>query len=238
MERLDDLQLSGLKIWQDTERFCFGMDAVVLSGFVRVPKGAKVLDLGTGTGILPLLLSAKTEASELTGLEIQHESALMAARSVEQNGLSERIHIVEGDIKEAAALFGAASFSVIVSNPPYIAQDSGLHNPEDALAIARHEILCVFADVARESAAVLPHGGKLFLVHRPERLAELICTLREYRLEVKRLRFVHSFAEREPSMVLLEAAKEGRPGMKVEAPLILYEREGVYSEEMKRDYGF
>ena len=238
MERIDDLQLSGLKILQDTERFCFGMDAVVLSGFVRVPKGAKVLDLGTGTGILPLLLSAKTEASELTGLEIQHESAELARRSVELNGLSERIHIIEGDIREAAGIFGAASFSVIVSNPPYIAEGSGLQNPEDALAIARHEILCSFADVAGESAAMLPHGGKLFLVHRPERLAELICTLRECRLEPKRMRFVHSFADREPSMLLLEAAKGGRPGMKIEAPLILYEREGVYSEEMRRDYGF
>ena len=238
MERLDDLQLSGLKILQDTERFCFGMDAVVLSGFVKVKKGARLLDMGTGTGILPLLLSAKTEASELVGLEIQDESADMAARSVELNGLDGRVRIVKGDIKEAGKIFGAASFSCVCSNPPYMAAGSGLTNPDSPLAIARHEILCCFEDVVKQSFIVLPHGGSLFLVHKPERLSELLCTLSACRMEPKRLRMVHPFVDREPSMVLIEAVKEGRKGMKVEKPLILYEEKDVYSEEMRRDYGF
>lgn len=238
MERLDDLQLSGLKILQDTDRFCFGMDAVVLSGFVRVKKGGRLLDMGTGTGILPLLLSAKTEASELVGLEIQDASADMASRSVELNGLSERVHIVKGDIKEAGKLFGPASFSVVCSNPPYMAQGSGLTNPDSPLAIARHEILCCFEDVVKQSFIVLPQGGSLFLVHKPERLSELLCTLSANRMEPKRLRLVHPFADREPSMVLIEAVKDGKKGMKVEKPLILYEEKDVYSEEMRRDYGF
>ena len=238
MERLDDLQLSGLKILQDTDRFCFGMDAVVLSGFVKVKKGGRLLDMGTGTGILPLLLSAKTEASELVGLEIQDASADMALRSVELNGLSERVHIVKGDIKEAGKLFGPASFSVVCSNPPYMAQGSGLTNPDSPLAIARHEILCCFEDVVKQSFIVLPQGGSLFLVHKPERLSELLCTLSENRMEPKRLRLVHPFVDREPSMVLIEAVKDDKKGIKVEKPLILYEEKDVYSEEMRRDYGF
>ena len=238
MDRLDDLLLSGLKILQDTDRFCFGMDAVVLSGFVRVKKGGRLLDMGTGTGILPLLLSAKTEASELVGLEIQDASADMALRSVELNGLSERVHIVKGDIKEAGKLFGPASFSVVCSNPPYMAQGSGLTNPDSPLAIARHEILCCFEDVVKQSFIVLPQGGSLFLVHKPERLSELLCTLSSNRLEPKRLRLVHPFVDREPSMVLIEAVKDGKKGIKVEKPLILYEEKDVYSEEMRRDYGF
>lgn len=238
MERLDDLQLSGLKILQDTGRFCFGMDAVVLSGFVKVKAGARLLDMGTGTGILPLLLSAKTKASELVGLEIQDESADMAARSVELNGLSEKIKIIKGDIKEAGKIFGPASFSVVCSNPPYMAAGSGLTNPEGPLAIARHEILCTFEDVVKQSFIVLPQGGSLFLVHKPERLAELFCTLSANRMEPKRLRMVHPFADREPSMVLIEAVKDGKKGLKVEKPLILYETQDVYSEEMRRDYGF
>ena len=238
MERLDDLQLSGLKILQDTERFCFGMDAVVLSGFVRVKKGARLLDMGTGTGILPLLLSAKTEASVLVGLEIQEASADMASRSVALNGLSDRIHIVKGDIKEAGKLFGPASFSVVCSNPPYMAAGSGLTNPDSPLAIARHELLCCFEDVVSQSFILLPQGGSLFLVHKPERLSELLCTLSSHRMEPKRLRLVHPFIDREPSMVLIEAVKDGKKGIKVEKPLILYEKQDVYSEEMRRDYGF
>ena len=238
MERLDDLQLSGLKILQDTERFCFGMDAVVLSGFIKVKKGARLLDMGTGTGILPLLLSTKTEASELVGLEIQEESAAMASRSVELNGLSEKIRIVRGDIKEAGKLFGPASFSVVCSNPPYMAAGQGLTNPDGPLAIARHEILCSFEDIVKQSFIVLRQGGSLFLVHKPERLSELFCTLSAGRMEPKRLRLVHPFADREPSMVLIEAVKDGKKGMKVEKPLILYEKKDVYSEEMRRDYGF
>ena len=139
-ERLDELQRNGYRIIQNPEKFCFGMDAVLLSGFARAKEGDKVLDLGTGTGIIPILMEAKTKAFHLTGLEIQEESADMARRSVALNGLEERIRIVQGDIKEAGTLFGAASFDVVTCNPPYMIGQHGLTNPEAPKAIARHEI--------------------------------------------------------------------------------------------------
>ncbi len=239
-ERLDDLQISGLFIIQDTKRFCFGMDAVLLSGFVSVKDGAKVLDMGTGTGILPLLLSAKTKASKLTGLEIQAESADMARRSVEYNRtvLQDRVEIVEGDIKEAGSIFGPASFDAVTCNPPYMKKGNGLVNPDEALAIARHELMCTFEDVTREAAKVLAPGGKLFLVHKPERLSELLCTLTKYRLEPKRVRVVYPYVNKEPEMVLIEAAKGGKSGMKMEKPLIIFEKSGEYTAEIKKDYRF
>jgi len=237
-ERIDDLQRNGYRIIQDSARFCFGMDAVLLSGFAVVKDGARVLDLGTGTGIIPLLLEAKTGAAHLTGLEIQADSADMARRSVALNGLEEKIDIVTGDIREAGSIFGAASFDVITCNPPYMIGQHGLKNPEDAKAIARHEISCTFEDVAAQTAKLLKPGGKLFLVHRPFRLAEIMTTLTKYKLEPKRMRLVHPFVDKEPNMVLLEAARGGRPRMTVERPLIVYRKPGVYMPEIYEVYGY
>ena len=158
-ERVDDLELSDLRIIQDPERFCFGMDAVLLSGFVRASRGDRCLDIGTGTGIIPILMSAKTEAEHLTGIEIQAASADMARRSVELNALSSKIDIVTGDIREAASIFEAASFDVITCNPPYMIADHGLQNPESALAIARHEICATLEDVISASEHLVKTGG-------------------------------------------------------------------------------
>ena len=237
-ERIDDLQRNGYRIIQDPERFCFGMDAVLLSGFAAVKDGARVLDLGTGTGIIPILLSAKTGAAHLTGLEIQADSADMAGRSVALNGLEEKIDIVKGDIKEAGRIFDAASFDVITCNPPYMIGRHGLKNPDDAKAIARHEILCTLEDVAEQTAKLLKPGGKFFLVHRPFRLAEIIVTLKKYKLEPKRMQLVYPFVDKEPNMVLLEAARGGRPRMTVEKPLIVYREPGVYMAEIYDIYGY
>lgn len=237
-ERIDDLQRNGYRMIQDPDRFCFGMDAVLLSGFAAVKDGARVLDLGTGTGIIPILLEAKTGAAHLTGLEIQADSADMAKRSVALNGLEEKIDIVTGDIKEADKLFGAASFDVITSNPPYMIGRHGLKNPEDAKAIARHEILCTLEDVVSQAARLLVPGGKFFLVHRPFRLAEIMVTLKNYKLEPKRMRLVYPFVDKEPNMVLLEAARGGRPRMTVEKPLIVYSSPGVYMPEIYEVYGY
>ena len=159
-ERLDDLQRNGFKIIQNPGKFCFGMDAVLLSGFAKVKPGEKVLDLGTGTGIIPILLAGKTKAGHLTGLEIQEESADMARRSVLYNHLEDRVSIVEGDIKEAGQLFDLASFDVITSNPPYMTGNHGLTNPELPKAIARHEILCTLEDVIGTAEKLLKSGGK------------------------------------------------------------------------------
>lgn len=237
-ERIDDLERNGLKIIQDSGRFCFGMDAVLLSGFVKVKAGASVLDMGTGTGIIPILLSAKTEASKLTALEIQPDSADMANRSVLLNSLEEKIEIVNGDIKEAGAIFGKGVFDAVTCNPPYMIGEHGIKNPDDAMAIARHEILCTFDDVAREASAVLKSGGKFFLVHRPFRLAEIFEALKKYKLEPKRMQLVYPFVDKEPNMVLIEATKGGRPRMTVEKPLIIYKQPGVYTEDIYNIYGY
>lgn len=237
-ERLDDLQRNHLQIIQNPEKFCFGMDAVLLSGFARIKPGEKVLDLGTGTGIIPILLSAKTQAGHLTGLEIQPESADMAKRSVLLNGLEQRIEIVEGDIKEASRLFGAAGFDVVTCNPPYMIGQHGLQNPNGPKAIARHEVLCTFEDVAREAARLLRPGGKLYLVHRPFRLAEIISTLLAHKLEPKRMQLVYPFVDKEPNMVLLEASRGGNSRMTVEPPLIVYKEPGVYTSEIYDIYGY
>lgn len=237
-ERIDDLQRNGYRIIQDPKRFCFGMDAVLLSGFAQVKDGARVLDLGTGTGIIPLLLAAKTGAAHLTGLEIQEDSADMARRSVRLNGLEERIDIVTGDIKEAGELFAAASFDVVTCNPPYMIGRHGLKNDADAKAIARHEILCTLEDVAAQTEKVLKPGGKFFLVHRPFRLAEIMTTMRSHNLEPKRMRLVYPFVDKEPNMVLLEAVRGGRARMTVEKPLIVYREPGVYMPEIYEVYGY
>ena len=237
-ERLDELQRNGYEIIQDPGRFCFGMDAVLLSGFARVKPGGRVLDLGTGTGIIPILLEAKTEAEHLTGLEIQPDSVDMARRSVRLNGLEEKIHIMEGDIREAADLFSAASFDVVTSNPPYMIGGHGLLNPEAPRAIARHELKCTFEDVATAASTLLKPGGSFYLVHRPFRLSEIIVTLSAWRLEPKRLRMVHPYIDREPGMVLIEARKGGRSRLTVEKPLVIYREPGIYSEEIRDLYGY
>ena len=212
------------------------MDAVILSGFAKVKKGENVLDLGTGTGIIPILLAAKTEGKHFTGLEIQTESAEMANRSVLLNELEERVSIKEGDIKEAVQLFGASSFDVVTSNPPYMNEGGGLVNPFAAKAIARHEILCSLEDVVAAAARLLRPLGRFYMIHRPHRLTDIMVLLRQYRLEPKRIRFVQPYADKEPTMVLVEAARGGKPMVKVDAPLVIYQAPQEYTEEIVEIY--
>ena len=214
------------------------MDAVLLSRFARAKEGEHVLDLGTGTGIIPILMEAKTKAEHFVGLEIQPESADMAARSVLLNHLEEKIQIVTGDIKEAGSIFGAASFDVVTSNPPYMTEHHGITNENEPKAIARHELLCSLEDVIREASKLLKPGGNFFMVHRPFRLADILVLLRQYHLEPKRMRLVYPFVDKEPNMVLIEANRGGRPRMTVEKPLIVYKKPGVYTEEIYDIYGY
>jgi tRNA1(Val) A37 N6-methylase TrmN6 len=237
-ERVDELHRNNYKIIQNTKKFCFGMDAVLLSGFAKVSPGERVLDLGTGTGIIPILLEAKTEGKHFTGLEIQEESADMARRSVTINGLEDKVDIVLGDIKEASAIFGLASFDVITSNPPYMNHSHGIVNPSEAKAIARHEILCSLVDVIREAARVLKPNGRFYLVHRPYRLVEIMTTLTAYKLEPKRMKLVHPYIDKEPNMVLIECMKGGKSMIKVEPPLIVYKEPNVYTDEIYDIYGY
>lgn len=237
-ERLDELNRNGYQIIQDPNRFCFGMDAVLLSGFAQVKKGNTVLDLGTGTGIIPILLEAKTKGQHFTGLEIQPDSADMARRSVALNHLEEKIDIIDGDIKDASTIFGASSFDVVTTNPPYMIGQHGLTNPDEAKAIARHEVLCTLEDVVCESAKVLKPGGHFFMVHRPFRLSEICCCMTKYGIEPKRMQLVYPFVDKEPNMVLIEGIRGGKPRMTVEKPLIVYKEPGVYMDEIYDIYGY
>lgn len=237
-ERIDDLQRNRYGIIQRKGAFCFGMDAVLLSGFAVVKKGERVLDLGTGTGIIPILLTAKTEGEHFIGLEIQEESGDMARRSVVYNHLEQKVEIVTGDIKEASRLFALASFDVVTSNPPYMNDAHGLKNPEDAKAIARHEVMCTLEDVVREGAKVLKPGGRFYMVHRPRRLIEIIQTMKRYGLEPKRMKLVHPYVDREANMVLIEAVRGGGALLKVESPVIVFDNQGEYSEEIRTTYGY
>lgn len=236
-ERLDDLQMNGYEIIQHPGKFCFGMDAVLLSNFARIKKGERVLDLGTGTGIIPILLTAKTEGEAFVGLEIQEESVDMAVRSVAHNHLEGKVEIVNGDIKEAASIFGSASFDVVTTNPPYMIGQHGIANASDTKAIARHEVLCTLDDILRESAQILKPRGRFYMVHRPFRLAEIMFKMIEFGIEPKRMRMVHPFCDKEPNMVLIEGVRGANSRLTVERPLIVYKEVGVYSDELLGEYG-
>lgn len=238
-ERLDDLQRNGYQIIQNPEIFCFGMDAVLLSAYAKVNPYEKVLDLGCGNGIIPILLKARSEnitGVHFTGLEIQEINVDMARRSVQYNNIEQDVEIVHGDIKEASEIFGGASFDVVTTNPPYMNENHGLTNPESHKAIARHEILCTLEDVICQSAKVLKPSGRFYMVHRPHRLTEIITLMKQYRIEPKRVRFVHPYADKDANMVLIEGVRGAKPMIKVESPLIVYSGHNIYTDEILKMY--
>lgn len=237
-ERLDELHRNNYFIIQNPQRFCFGMDAVLLSGFAKVHPKEHVIDLGCGNGIIPILLEARTKGAHFTGLEIQEESVDMARRSVSYNHLENKITIIQGDLKDACKYVQASSFHVVTSNPPYMANQHGLTNENEAKRIARHEILCNLEDVIRQASALLTPKGRFYLVHRPFRLAEIIVLMHRYGVEPKRMKLVHPYADQEPNMVLLEGLHGGNPGLTVEKPLIVYQSQGVYSQEIYDIYSY
>lgn len=236
-ERIDDLQIKGYKIIQNPEKFCFGMDAVLLSDFARTKPADQVLDMGTGTGIIPILMEAKEKGKQFKALEIQEESADMARRSVLLNHLEDRISIVTGDIKEAGHIFGPATFQVVTCNPPYMIESHGIQNTMGPKTIARHEVLCNLEDVIREASRVLKSGGHFFMVHRPFRLPEIMQTMMKYKLEPKRMQLVYPYIDKEPNMVLIEGVKGGNARMTVEKPIIVYDRNGDYTGQIYEIYG-
>lgn len=235
-ERIDDLQRDGLKIIQNKDKFCFGVDAVLLSDFANVKKNETMLDIGTGTGIIPILMSAKTKGLHFTGLEIQSLSVDMAKRSVKLNNLTDKIDIVEGDINEALTYFKKESFNVITSNPPYMVESAGEGNMDEPVLIARHEIKCTLDDVIREGSKLLKACGRFYMIHRPFRLTEIFETFKKYGIEPKRMRLIHPYFDKEPNMVLIEALKGGKVGLKVEKPLVIYDEPGKYNEEIHKIY--
>lgn len=235
-ERIDDLDRNGYRIIQHSGKFCFGMDAVLLTSFAKIKENEDVIDLGTGTGIIPILLEAKTKGRSFKGLEIQEESADMAKRSVILNNIEDKVDIIQGDIKEASLIFGKASFNVVTSNPPYMNDLHGLKNPEEQKAIARHEVLCTLDDVVREASALLKTNGRFYMVHRPHRLVEIINTFTKYKLEPKRMQMVHPYKDKDANMVLIEGVKNGKSMIKVESPLIVYKDKNVYTDNVKEIY--
>ncbi len=237
-ERVDDLQLDGLRIIQNPEWFCFGTDAVLLSDYAKtsIKKGARVLDLCSGNGIIPILLSAKSNAEKIYGLEIQKDVAEMAKRSVKLNNLEDKIDMIWGDLKTSENYFSRSFFNNIVCNPPYKEAGGGLINKSDPTTLARHEILCSLEDIVRVSSILLEPYGKLCMIHRPERLADILCLMRKYRIEPKRLRFVHPMPDKTATMILVEGAYCGKPKLFLDPPLYVYKEPNVYSDEILHIY--
>lgn len=235
-ERVDDLQCRGYEVIQHKDIFCFGMDAVLLADYATGKPGGRVIDLGTGTGVIPILMEARGKGAHFTGLEVQEYSADMARRSMEMNGLQDKIDIVQGNMRDVKELFERASFDAVTCNPPYIKGNHGLENDNSPKNIARHEILMELEDVMIAAAYLLKEGGAFSMVHKPFRLAEIIRLMSKYRLEPKRICMVQPYIDKEPNMVLIEGNKGGNPMVKVDPSLVVYNKDGSYTEDLLLRY--
>ena len=225
--RIDDLQINNLYLKQDKELFCFGTDAVLLANFALPKKGAEILDIGTGNGIIPILLSAKCHAKKITAVEIQKPCAALAKENVDMNKLSDLIEVVCGDINKSELL--NKEFDYITCNPPYKKNGSGIKNPTSAVAIARHELTCTLEGIIKRSSSLLKDKGKLAMVHKPERLSEIIYLMKTNRIEPKRLQLVYPREHTSPCLILIEGAKNGGEELKILPPLYVYDENGNYT---------
>lgn len=237
-ERIDDLELNNLKIIQNQKGFCYGIDSVLLSDFAKkIPNNAKVLDLGTGTGILGILLCGKTNLDKIYGVEIQEEVSKMAQKSILLNNLSERFEIINDNIKNLNNYFENDSFDVIISNPPYKKDNSGIKNESETKLISRHEITANLEDFISVSSKMVKSNCSLYMVHRPERLSDLFFLLKKYKLEPKKLRTVQSYFDSKPKLILVKATKNAKSFLNIEKPLIIYNKDGTYTNEVLEIYG-
>lgn len=233
-ERLDDLLGRPGKIIQSDDVFSFSLDAVLLAEFVWVPiQKGKLVDLCAGTGAIPLFLSYRTKGS-VTGVEIQPRLVDMANRSILINELDERLHVVEGDVKTAASLLGHARYDVVTCNPPYfLANETSLRNQNEHHTIARHEVLCTLEDCIRSASQLVKPGGKVAFVHRPERLLDILTLMRKYRIEPKRMQLVYPKQGRDANTLLIEGSKDGKAGLTILPPFVVYEEDDTYTSEMR-----
>ena len=237
-ERIDDLEFKGLKIIQNKKGFCFGIDSILLTDFAKnIKKNAKVLDLGTGTGVIPTLLCGKTELKEIIGIEIQEEVADMATRSIKLNKLEDKFKIINDNILNLNNYFEKNSFDAIVTNPPYKKSESGVKNQDKRKLISRHEITATLEDFIRISKDMLKDKGELYIVHRPERLVDLIEYMRKYKIEPKKIKFVYSNSEAIPKLVLIQGIKNAKPFLKMEKNLYIYDKNNEYTQEILKIYG-
>lgn len=236
-ERVDFIQRKGYKIIQNPEVFCFGIDAVLLADFAKVKKNDQVLDIGTGTGIIPILMFARYENKRYVGIDIQKDMIEMASRSVRLNKIEDHIEMKHLDVKDVKETYSANSFNVVTSNPPYMKGEAGLLNENKSKMIARHEITCSLEDIIHNSAYLLVDKGKLYMIHRPHRLVDLMFLMRKYRIEPKRMRMIYPREGQSPTMVLIEGVKYGNPELIVDPPLYVYNDKGVYTDEIYKIYG-
>ena len=236
-ERIDDLEFKNLKIIQNKEGFCFGIDSVLLSDFAKnIRHNSKVIDLGTGTGIINILLSGKTKASELVGVEIQDEVAEMAGRSIEFNNLQDKIKIINENILNLNKIYKEKSFDVVVTNPPYKKINTGLINEENKKQISRHEITASLEDFIHISAYLLKDFGEFYMVHRPDRLVDIFCAMRKEKIEPKLIKFVYPNKNKKANLVLIKGVKNGKPFLEFENNLFVYNEDGTYTDEILKIY--
>lgn len=236
-ERIDDLQINNLKIIQNKEWFCFGIDSVLLSDFAKkIKSNSNIIDLGTGTGIISILLTPKTKPKKIIGVEIQNEIAEMAQRSILLNKLEDKIEIINEDIRNLDKILDLESYDAIVTNPPYMKMDTGLMNENSVKLISRHEIKCTIEDIAKISFRLLKNNGTIYMVHRPDRLVDIMEIFRKYKLEIKEMRIVYPKKEEQANLVLIKAVKNAKPFLKIDKPLYVYNNDGTYTKEILEIY--
>ena len=236
-ERIDDLQLKGLKIIQNPKWFCFGIDSVLLSDFINnIKNNSFVLDLGTGTGILPILLCGKTSLKKVIGIEVQEDVAEIAKRNIELNNLKDRFTVINDNINNIDKYFGKNEFDIIITNPPYKKNNDGVKNENKQKLISRHEILATLEDFIKVASYCLKDKGSFYMVHKVERLVDIICHMREYKIEPKRLRFVFTNEKSKPTLVLIEGVKNAKPFLKIDSNIYIYNEDGEYTTQIKEIY--
>lgn len=236
-ERIDDLQYKNLKIIQNEMGFCFGIDSVLLSDFAKkIKRNAKVIDLGTGTGIIPILLCGKTELKRIVGVEVQKEVFDLANRNIKLNNLENKFEVINENIKNLKNIYEYGSFDVVVTNPPYKKENTGIKNLNNKKLISRHEITANLEDFVEISKYLLKDRGRIYMVHRPERLVDILFLMRKNKLEPKKIKFVYSNVNTEPKLVLIEAVKNAKPFLQIEKNLYIYNENGEYTDEILKIY--
>lgn len=234
-ERMDDLMIGQLKVIQSQSEFCFSLDAILLAHFVTLRQGSTAVDLGTGTGVIALLLTARG-AGHLVGLELSESMAAMATRSVVLNGLQDKVEIIQGDLCKIKGLLPSGHYDLVVSNPPYRPVGGGYISPNDRVAMAKHEVTATLQDVVNAAKYLVKTGGRFAMVHLPERMSEILVAMSQAGLEPKRLQLVHSAMDKKPKMLLVEGMRGAKPGLEVLPPLIVYKSDGSYSDEIQQYY--
>lgn len=236
-ERIDDLEYKGLKLIQNKDGFCFGVDSVLLSDYAKgIKKNSKVIDIGTGTGIISILLCKKTQLSKIYGIEIQSDVAEMATRSAKLNNLEDKFEIINKNIKDIFDVLEPHKYDAVVTNPPYKKVNTGVKSAEEKQLISRHEVECTLEDIIEKSSKLLKDLGEFYMVHRAERLVDIMCLLRKYKLEPKNIRFVHSKEDEKPSLILVRAVRSAKEFLKIDKPLVIYKENGEYTDEILKIY--